>query len=40
MKKPVIVISLGGSIIIPDKINLPVLREFRKTILNNTKKYK
>ncbi len=38
--KSVIVLSLGGSIIIPDRINLKVLKEFRKVILRNTKKYK
>jgi uridylate kinase len=40
MKKSVIVISLGGSLIIPDEINLELLNEFRKVILKNTKKYK
>jgi uridylate kinase len=40
MKKQVIVISLGGSIIIPDQVNISFLREFKKTILRNTKKYK
>jgi uridylate kinase len=40
MKKKVIVISLGGSLIIPDKVNIKFLNEFKKTILKNTKKYK
>ena len=40
MEKKVIVLSLGGSMIIPDKINLKFLKEFRETILKNTKKYK
>lgn len=40
MKKQVIVISLGGSIIIPDQINLSFLKKFKQTILKNTKKYK
>jgi uridylate kinase len=40
MTKKTIVISLGGSIIIPDKINIKVLREFRRIILKNTKKYR
>jgi uridylate kinase len=40
MKKKVIVISLGGSLIIPDEINTNFLKEFKKTILNNTKKNK
>ncbi|MBD3253388.1 hypothetical protein GF386_06650, partial [Candidatus Pacearchaeota archaeon] len=39
MKKEVIVISLGGSVIIPDKINLKFLENFKKTIIKNTKKY-
>ncbi len=40
MKKKVIVISLGGSLIIPDSINIQFLKKFKKTILKNTKKYK
>ncbi len=40
MKKRVIVISLGGSLIIPDKVDVKYLKEFKKTILKNTKKYK
>ena len=40
MKKEVIVLSLGGSIIIPNDINLKFLKEFKKTILSNAKKYK
>ena len=32
--------SLGGSIIIPDKVNLKILREFRRIILKNTNKYR
>ena len=40
MAKKTVVISLGGSIIIPDKINLKVLKEFRRIILKNTKKYR
>jgi uridylate kinase len=40
MKKEVIVISLGGSLIIPNKINLTFLKQFKKIILKNTKKYK
>lgn len=38
--KKVIVISLGGSIIVPDIINLKVLEYFRKVLLKNTRKYK
>jgi len=38
--KDIIVLSLGGSIIIPDKINTRILREFKRVILKNTKKYK
>jgi len=40
MKKKVVVISLGGSLIIPDDINLDFLRKFKKTILKNTKNHK
>lgn len=38
--KKTIVISLGGSQIIPDKVNYPYLKEFKKIILKNLKKYK
>jgi uridylate kinase len=38
--KKVIVISLGGSIIIPDKVNTGFLKEFKKLIEKNTSKYK
>jgi uridylate kinase len=38
--KKVIVISLGGSQIIPDEINLPFLKKFKKIILNHTKTHK
>lgn len=40
MKKDVIVISLGGSLIIPDEVNVPLLKNFKKVILKNTRKYK
>jgi len=40
MKKQVVVISLGGSLIIPDEINLNYLQSFKRVILKNTKKYK
>ena len=40
MKKKVIVLSLGGSLIIPDNVNIKFLKEFKKVILRNTKKYK
>ena len=40
MKKQVIVLSLGGSLIIPDKVNTKFLKEFKKVILKNSKKYK
>lgn len=40
MKKKVIVISLGGSLIIPDDIDINFLRKFKKTLLKNTRKYK
>ena len=38
--KKIIVISLGGSLIIPNKINIEFLNEFKKTLLKNQKKYK
>jgi uridylate kinase len=38
--KKVIVLSLGGSLIIPDKVNTPFLNKFKKTILDLSKKYK
>lgn len=38
--KKVAVLSLGGSLIIPDEVNLKYLKEFKKVILKNTKKYK
>jgi uridylate kinase len=40
MKKKVIVLSLGGSLIIPNEIDIKFIKEFKKIILNNTKKYK
>lgn len=40
MVKKVIVLSLGGSLIIPDEINVKYLKEFKKTVLENTKGYK
>jgi len=38
--KKAIVISLGGSLIIPNKINIEFLEKFKKVILKNKKKYK
>jgi len=40
MAKKVVVISLGGSLIVPNKINIEFLNEFKKVLLKNTKKYK
>jgi len=40
MKKKVLVLSLGGSQIIPDDINFKYLIEFKKTLLKNKKNYK
>lgn len=41
MKKRVIVLSLGGSLIIPETgIDIKYLKEFRKTLLDNAKRYK
>ena len=38
--KKVVVISLGGSLIVPKKIDIEFLKEFRKVLLKNKKKYK
>ena len=40
MGKKVIVLSLGGSLIIPNKVNTKYLKEFKKIILKNKSKYK
>jgi uridylate kinase len=40
MKKELMVLSLGGSLIIPEDINVKYLREFKKTILKNTNRHK
>jgi len=40
MVKKVIVISLGGSLIVPDKVDYEFLKEFKKTLEKNKKKYK
>jgi len=40
MKKEVIVISLGGSQIIPEGINEKYIKDFKKIILKNKNKYK
>jgi uridylate kinase len=40
MKKRVVVLSLGGSLIIPDQIDTKFLKKFKKIIKKNTKKYK
>ena len=39
-KKKVIVISLGGSLIVPEKVDLKFLKKFREVIKKNTRKYK
>jgi len=39
-RKRVIVVSLGGSLIIPNDIDLKFLNEFKKVIKKNTRKYK
>ncbi|MCX6747134.1 MAG: UMP kinase [Candidatus Pacearchaeota archaeon] len=39
-KKKVIILSLGGSLIIPEDINLNYLNKFKKIVLRNTRKYK
>lgn len=40
MVKKVIVLSLGGSLIIPNKINIEFLKEFKKILIKNQKNYK
>src|SRR3989344_3946539 len=40
MKKQVIVLSLGGSLIIPDEVDIKFLQKFKKTIQKNTNRYK
>lgn len=40
MKKRVIVISLGGSLIVPDEINLNYLKKFREVIKKHERDYK
>ncbi len=40
MKKKVVVISLGGSLIAPDKIDYFFLRKFKKILLKNKREYK
>ncbi len=40
MKKEVVVLSLGGSLIIPDDVDIKFLRKFKKIVLKNIKKYK
>ena len=40
MKKKVIVISLGGSLIIPNKVDVNFLSKFKKVIKKNLNKYK
>ena len=40
MKKKVIVLSLGGSLILPDKVNQKYLKTFKKIIQAKSKKYK
>jgi len=39
-KKRVIVLSLGGSLIIPDDVHVKFLKEFKKIILKNPNRYK
>ncbi|MDP3986652.1 MAG: UMP kinase [Nanoarchaeota archaeon] len=40
MKKEVVVLSLGGSLIIPDDIDTKFLKSFKKTIFKHTKTHK
>jgi len=40
MGKKIVVISLGGSLIVPENINVSLLEELRRILLKNIKKYK
>ena len=40
MKKKLIVISLGGSLIVPKEMNVSFLKEFKKTLQSNYSRYK
>ncbi|MFH1311392.1 MAG: UMP kinase [Nanoarchaeota archaeon] len=40
MQKKVVVLSLGGSLIIPDEVDADFLKKFKKIIKKNTKRYK
>jgi len=40
MEKKVIVLSLGGSTIIPDQVDLLFLKKFKRVILNHTKSHR
>ena len=40
IKKRVIVLSLGGSLIIPEEIQVGYLKKFKEVVLKNTKNYK
>ncbi|MDP3027286.1 MAG: UMP kinase [Nanoarchaeota archaeon] len=40
MRKKVVVISLGGSLIIPEKINTEILERFKRVLLRHTIKYR
>lgn len=39
MKKPSLIISLGGSLIVPDKVDTAFLSEFRAIILRHARRY-
>ena len=40
MKKEIIVISLWGSLIVPEKVDLRILKNFKKVLKKNCQKYK
>jgi len=40
MKKEVIILSLGGSVVVPDDIDTNFLKNFKKLIIKNLKRYK
>ncbi len=40
MKKKVVVVSLGGSLIIPNEVQIDFLSKFKRVVIKNTKNYK
>ena len=40
MEKEIIIISLGGSLIVPDNIDIDFLKDFKKLVLSHVEKGK